>query len=609
MGNQYMNGYTRKILRIDLSTQSISVEALSRDIIDEFVGGRGIAAKILWDEVKHVEPLSEHNKVIFTAGPLTGLPVPGGGKMVVASKSPLTGGYGDGNIGTRAAVHMRKSGYDAVIIEGKAKKPCYLSIINDQVTFMDASSMWGKNTFESQDILEKRHGKSCGILLIGPGGEQLVPYAVVMSQQGRAGGRPGIGAVMGSKNLKAVVFKGDLEIPVFDEARLKQLGRKAYKAILQHDNYPSWKEQGTMVMVDWNQANRCLPTHNYKEATFRHALQCNSGAMAKVRTGRRGCPNCNMHCGMIIDDSTDKRSEVDYENVGMLGPNIGLGSIEEIGVLNRMADEYGLDTISLGNCIGFLMEASEKGLTPQSIAWGDATACRALIQEIVGGTGLGKLISGGVRQAARLLGHSSHKWAMHVKGLEISAYDCHAWPAMALCYGTSPIGAHHKDGWVIGWEASDPGKSYSPAAVSEVIRQQRIKGGFFETATVCKFPMGEAGIGLESYLELLAAATGKNFTMGDFDIIGDRIFNLIRCYWIREHGRWERAMDYPPARWFEEPLADAANDLGRRGRIDIEKYDHMLSLYYKQRGWNDNGVPKKSTLQVFGLMDHLPKDE
>src|SRR4030043_1091101 len=206
--NDMMKGYTGKMLRVDLSNGRILAEEIPDEMKRDFLGGRGFAVKLLWDEVKHVDPLSEKNKIIFSTGPLTGQSLPSSGKMVIASKSPLTGGYGDGNIGTMGSVYLKKAGYDVVVVEGKSEKPCYLLIEDENVKIVDASDLWGKNTFEAQDILEKKHGRNSGILLIGPAGENLVRFSTVMSQKGRAGGRPGLGAVMGCKSLKAGVIKG-----------------------------------------------------------------------------------------------------------------------------------------------------------------------------------------------------------------------------------------------------------------------------------------------------------------------------------------------------------------------------------------------------------------
>ena len=241
-----MKGYAGKLLRVNLSSGKISKEEISDSMKKDFLGGRGFAAKILWDEVKHADPLSEKNKLIFSTGPLTGQAIPSSGKMIIASKSPLTGGYGDGNIGTMASVYLKKAGYDVVVVEGKAEKPCFLLIEDEKIAIVEASDLWGKNTFEAQDLLEKKHGKNSGILLIGPAGENLVRFSTVMSQKGRAGGRTGMGAVMGSKKLKAVVIKGTGSVANFDDAKLQEMGKKGYAEIKGKDSYDFWMRQGTM---------------------------------------------------------------------------------------------------------------------------------------------------------------------------------------------------------------------------------------------------------------------------------------------------------------------------------------------------------------------------
>ena len=420
-------------------------EEISDSLKRDFLGGRGFAVKLLWDKVKHADPLSEKNKIVFATGPLTGQAIPSSGKMVVASKSPLTGGYGDGNLGTMATVQLKKAGYDAVVVEGKAEKPCYLLIEDENVRIVDAGDLWGYNTFVAQDRLEAQHGKNTGILLAGPAGENQVRFATVMSQKGRSGGRPGMGAVMGSKKLKAVVIKGTGSVRNFDDAKLQELGKKGYADIKGKENYDFWMRQGTMQAFDWANENACLPTYNYREGVFEFSKEMDGYVLEKLHVGRKGCPMCNMRCGHIIKDAGQTRAELDYENVAMLGPNIGLGSLPKVALLNRLVDEWGMDTISLGSCIGFLMEASQKGLINEKIRWGDFDAAQKLAVDIGRGEGLGKLFTRGVKGAAESVGKGSQKWTMQVKGLEITAYNCHACPGMALAFGTSPIGAHHKE--------------------------------------------------------------------------------------------------------------------------------------------------------------------
>jgi aldehyde:ferredoxin oxidoreductase len=263
-----------------------------------------------------------------------------------------------------------------------------------------------------------------------------------------------------------------------------------------------------------------------------------------------------------------------------------------------MADEWGLDTISLGSAIAFLMESAENGLIPQKIQWGDFEAVRKLISDIGKGTGLGEIVSRGVRNAAEALGNGAHRWAMQVKGLEVSAYNCHACPGMALSFATSPIGASHKDAWIIAWEVSNGRLSYDRKKVEKLIEFQRIRGGLFEAATVCRLPWVEVGFGIHWYPQYLEAATGKLYSLEELYEIADRIYSLIRAYWVRENRNFDRFWDYPPERWFQE-----AQSQGKMKGIKLEKekYDQMLSVYYELRGWNDRGVPMKETLNRLGL--------
>jgi aldehyde:ferredoxin oxidoreductase len=597
-GGLRMDGYHGKLLRVNLSDGRVSKENIPDSLKENFLGGRGFAIKLLWDEVKKVDPLSEKNKIIFATGPLTAQPLPSSGKMVIASKSPLTGGYGDGNIGTMAAVHLKRAGYDLLVVEGISERPVYLLIENEKVTVVPAPDLWGKSSFETEDFLQAKHGKNAGILSIGSGGENQVCFATVMSQKGRAGGRPGMGAVMGSKRLKAVVVKGTGEIPSLDPGKLRELGKKGYDDIKSKELYDFWTRQGTMQAFDWCNENACLPTYNYREGVYDYSKQMDGSLLEKIKVDRKGCPLCNMQCGNIVNDVAGTPSELDYENVGMLGPNIGMKDMRQVALLNRMCDELGLDTISAGNCIGFLMEASEKGLIPDRIPWGDFETTKKLILDIARREGLGTLVANGVRAASETIGKGSQNWAMQIKGLEISAYNCHSVPGMALSFGTSPIGGHHKDAWIIAWEISTDRFSYGKDKVEKLIELQRLRGGFFECATVCRLPWVEVNFGLQWYPQYLEAITGKPAGLEDLYKYGDRIYSLIRAFWVREKGGWGRHWDYPPERWFEEPQPKGKM---KGVKVDRQKYDQMLSWYYELRGWDQNGVPRKETLESLGL--------
>jgi aldehyde:ferredoxin oxidoreductase len=538
---------------------------------------------------------------VFAAGPLTGWPLPSSGKLVVAAKSPLTGGYGDGNVGTQAAVQMRRAGYDAIIVDGKAENPTFLLVQDNSVQFLDGRDLWGLNSFKAEKRLRNLHGRSSGILLIGQAGENMVGFANVVCQEGRAGGRPGMGAVMGSKNLKAVVIIGSGELPSAHPKEMKELGAEAYKEVLGKPNYAFWKRQGTMMTIEWSQENSVLPTYNYREGIFEKAGDIGGFAMEKIKVSNRGCPQCNMTCGNVVKDSGGEDSELDYENVTMLGSNIGLGDLKEVATLNRMADEFGLDTISLGNVLGFAMEASERGIIEEKIPWGDFKTSQILVEDITFKRGLGGVLANGVRSAAERIGRGSSRWAMHVKGLEISAYDCHTTPGMALAYATSSIGAHHKDAWIISWEVKTGREGYGIEKVDKVIELQRIRAGVFESLTVCRLPWIEVGFGLDWYPKFLRAATGMEINWEALNTIGDRVFNLIRAFWVRELGdEWSANMDVPPARWFDEPTTIGPL---KQSKLDRSKYDEMLQSYYEKRGWDKRGIPSMTTLSHLGLED------
>ena len=595
-----MFGWNGTFLNVDLGKTKAVAERYETSFAVNFLGGRGFAAKILWDRLEaRTDPLSPENKLVFAAGPLTGFALPSSGKLIVAAKSPLTSGYGDGNIGTLAAVQMRKAGYDAVIIEGKAKEPVVLLVRDKTAEFLDAKDLWGLNSFETEKQLRGISGRTAGIVCIGPAGENLVKFANVVSQEGRAGGRPGMGAVMGSKNLKAVIFVGSNDLPAAYPKEIKELGSEGYREVLTKPNYAFWKRQGTMMTIEWSQENSVLPSFNYREGVFEKAEKIGGFAMEKLKVSNRGCPQCNMTCGNVIKDSDRKESELDYENVAMLGSNIGLSNLKQVAALNRTADELGLDTISLGNVLGFAMEASEKGLIKERVSWGKYKETKALIKDIAYRRGFGGILAEGVRFTAGKIGGGSANWAMHVKGLEISAYDCHTTPAMALAYATSTVGAHHKDAWVVSWEVKSGRKDYGEEKVDKVIELQRIRAGFFECLTVCRLPWVELGFELEWYPKFLRAATGLEMSWNTLNLIADRTFNLIRAFWVREYGgNWTKEMDVPPARWFNEPLTRGPL---KGSKLDAVKYGTMLQRYYEKRGWDERGIPKSMTLTKLGL--------
>ncbi len=604
-----MKGWNGRGLLIDLSERKFKYFDIDVTILKEYIGGRGLAIRLLWDlNPVGVDPLSPDNHLIFAVGPLTGYPLPSSGKLVVASKSPLTGGYGDGNIGVKAAVEMRKAGIDALILKGRAEKPTLIHITSKGVEFINADDLWGLTTYDAEDRIRKVYGKNVGVLLIGPAGENLVRYATVVAEYGRSGGRPGMGAVMGSKNVKAIVIEGDKLPEPHDPAKLRELGAEAYRKVKESPNYGFWMRQGTMATIEWSQKASVLPTYNFSEGVFDYADKISGYVMESKRVLQKGCPLCNMPCGHTVkygvsEEGIEGKAELDYENVAMLGSNLGIGDLDKVSHLNRLADEYGIDTISLGNVLGFTMEATEKGIIKdEGIEWGDFKGAIELIRKIVFREGIGEILSLGVREASKRLGKDSYKFAMQVKGLEISAYDCHAAPAMALAYGTSPIGAHHKDAWIIAYEVQTDRFAYSEEKVKRLIWLQNVRGGVFESLVTCRLPWVEVGLDLDFYPKLLQAATGVTYTWDDLELVANRIYALIRMFWIREYRaagiEWGKHLDYPPDKWFERPLTKGPL---AGAKLDREKYDSMLMKYYELRGWDKRGIPKRETLEKLNL--------
>ena len=360
-----MNGWTGHILRVNLTTKTFKKEAFSEDFARKWIGGRGFAVKILYDELAPgIDPLGPDNKFIVALGPIAGIPAPNTGKAVVAGKSPSTGGYGDGNIGTRVAEQLRKAGYDALIVEGRAAGPTMLYIEDDKVEFLPADEVWGQGTYVTNDWIYAKYGKSVGVLNIGQAGENLVRYAVVRSLEGRAGGRTGMGAVMGSKLLKAVVVKGTRSIPQADPAGMKKVGHDDLREVHRIDKEAGWSIQSTNGVLAWCNEVAALPVRNFRKTHHPDAWKCDGERLNNARIATYGCPNCTMRCGITIHDEEGRESELDYENVGLLGPNLEIFDLPAIGSLNYLCDDYGIDTMSGGCVLSFYADAIDHGAVP-----------------------------------------------------------------------------------------------------------------------------------------------------------------------------------------------------------------------------------------------------
>lgn len=598
-----MKGWTGNILRVNLSNKTFRKETYDEDFATKWVGGRGFALKILWDELKPgIDPLGPENKLVVALGPLAGIPAPNTGKTVVAAKSPLTGGYGDGNLGTRITEQLRKAGYDALIVEGVAEKPTYIYIEDDKVEFLDASEVWGKGTYGTNEWFYKKYGRGAGVLNIGPAGENKVLYAMIRSLEGRAGGRPGIGAVMGSKNLKAIVAKGTKEIPVADPEGVREVGLGDLRKVGDLDKRTGWSKQGTTGVLAWCNEVAALPVRNMRKTSHPDAWKIDGERLNAARIATYGCPNCTMRCGITIRDHEGHEAEMDYENIGMLGADLEIFQLDQVGSLNYLCDDLGLDAISSGAVLAFYADAIDHGAIEGDFHFGDAEKAKELLKLIAKREGVGDFLAEGTMRMAQRIGKNSSDYAMQVKGLEISAYNCKFIPGMALAYGTSPIGAHHKDSWVITFEIMHSTReSYGREKAEKVIELQRIRGGLFEYFPACRFPWVELGWGLEHYPVYFSKITGLNWTLEDFWKISDRIYALMRFFWVREFPDcWDRTWDYPPKAWFDPLNADKEGIIAGKV-LELDKYNQLLDHYYDIRGWDKRGVPTRKTAKNLGL--------
>ena len=598
-----MNGWTGQILRVNLTTKTFRAETFTEEFAHKWIGGRGFAVKILYDELKPgIDPLGPDNKFIVAVGPIAGIPAPNTGKAVVAAKSPMTGGYGDGNLGTRITEHLRKCGYDALIVEGRAERPTMLYIENDKVEFVPAGDVWGKGTYETNDWIYAKYGKGVGVLNIGQGGENMVRYAVVRSLEGRAGGRPGMGAVMGSKLLKAIVAKGTKGIPQADAEGMKKIGIEDLRKVQQLDKDSGWSIQSTNGVLAWCNEVAALPVRNFRKTHHPDAWKVDGERLNNARIATYGCPNCTMRCGITIHDDAGRESELDYENIGLLGPNLEIFNLPEVGGLNYMCDDYGIDTMSGGCVLSFYADAVDHGAIPGDIKFGEAEKFKDVLRQIAHREGeLGNLLAEGSLRASRAIGKGTEAYAMQVKGLEVAAYNCKFIPGMALAFGVSPIGAHHKESWVITFEIKQTSRdSYGPEKAQKVIDLQRIRGGLFEYIVSCRFPWIEVGWGLENYPKYFNAVSGLHWTLDDFWTVSDRIYSLIKLFWLREYPDTHRKLDYPPAVWFDPANVDTEGPIAGK-HLEYDKYDGLLQHYYDLRGYDKRGIPTRATLERLGL--------
>jgi aldehyde:ferredoxin oxidoreductase len=602
-----MNGYGGRILRVNLTDGTITKDQTPVDVARDFIGGRGFGIYFLHKEVpKGADPLGPENKLIISSGPISGMMIPGGGKCDWTTKAPLTGGYASASMGGHFTAEMRYAGLDSIILEGASPKPVYLFIDDDRVELRDASDLWGKATFAVEKQFKDELGEEFQVAVIGVGGENLVPYACINHDYGRQAGRGGVGAVMGSKKVKAIVLHGTKSIPVADMDAYRKAGMALYKACKDSEGLKDWTRYGTTIVVSWCDEVGALPTRNFSAGSFEGGKNLYGPVMReKIVITDKGCFGCPSPCGKY---SRNKKYNTyvegpEYETIGLMGSNLGIDDIEVVAQANLLCDDLGIDTISAGNAIGWAMECFEKGILTKKdtggldLKFGNVEAALKLIEMIARREGIGALLAEGVKRASQKVGKGSEKFAIQVKGMEQSAYATHNATAMLLAYMTCDVGAHHNRSWAITYDLQVGREKVVPEKVARVIWLQNFRP-MFDVLGGCRLQWVELGIDRDLYVPALEAITGIHRSWEDLDKVGERIWNLTRLFWARENDDFGRAWDMPSPRFYEEAPTSGAT----KGQITkLEDVNRLLDMYYEQRGWNQDGLPKPETIESLGL--------
>ncbi len=602
-----LNGYGGQVLRVNLTQGSVEKSDLDPDLARDYLGGRGFAAKVLYSELeKGVDPLGEANKLVVAAGPISGLLIPGAGKTTFAAKSPATGGYADSNVGGMLSAEMKFAGYDLIIVEGVSPEPVYLYIDDDTVELRDAKDYWGQGAITAETALKKELGDDFQIALLGPGAENLVKYACICHDFGRPAGRAGVGTVMGAKKLKAIAIRGSKSIPVADVGEFRRVGREMLEFCKNSDAWDVWVRLGTAgVNVPSNEWGS-FPTRNFQSGHFEQMDKMTGEYMREqIVVTDKACFACPCACGKY---SYTKKWDVhvegpEYETAAFLGADVGIPDIEDVAYANYLCDELGIDTISAGNVIVFAIECFEKGIITTedtdglALSFGDSEGVFELIQKIAKREGIGDVLAEGVRHAAEVFGGGSSDFAMQIKGLEISGYESRDAPAMMLAYMTADIGAHHNRAWAITYDIEVGRDGVTPDKAAKVIELQHIRP-LLDALGCCRLQWVELGMPLDYYVPAMKTITGIDRSWDDLIHVAERVWNLTRSFWVREMDGFGREWDYPPPRWYTDPVPTGPS----KGKlVTKENVDKLLDMYYEQRGWNQNGIPTREKLDQLGL--------
>jgi aldehyde:ferredoxin oxidoreductase len=630
----HLPGYAGTILRIDLSRGEITKEPLPSEMAENYVGGRGFVARMLYDELPPtVDPMGADNLFLAATGPLSGHFLPASGKTHFGTKSPVNGGYADSNMGGHFGPALKYAGYDVLVLTGAATQPSLLVIEDDRVEIRPAEGYWTMGAIACEAQLKKDLGDDFQVITIGPAGENKVRFACISHDFGRQAGRTGLGMVLGAKYIKAIAVKGTGSIPVFDLEGAYTKGKEAFKLVSAKPGFKGWTPQGTAGITDWVNQVGAFPTRNFQTSYAEHHESINGKAIIeKLKITDKGCFCCPTPCGKYGHTQTALGSAhvegPEYETIALLGGNCVLQSIQEVAYANYVCDELGLDTISAGAVAGWAIEAYEKGLLSDAdvgreIRFGDLDTVVYLLEKISRRQGIGALLADGVKIASEKLGQGSEAFAIHVKGLEWTGYECRNAPAMMLAYMTADIGAHHNRAWVLGHDMAGsaasvhdlisaggggekrPKASVSAESADHVIASQHTRP-LFDALGICRLQLMELGFEVEHYAELYYLITGKKKTWQQLLDISERIWNLTRAFTIREMKGYDRSRDYPPPRFYTEPVPSGPNQGHYLSKAEL---DTLLDAYYRARGWDENGIPTKETLERVGLGDIAKKLE
>jgi len=605
-------GYMGQILRLDLTNHKHSIEPLKKKFIEDFVGGRGFGIKILFDEVpRGADPLSPNNKLIFTVGPLTGTKAQSASRWIAQFKSPLTNAYCRSVAGGYFGAELKFAGYDAVVVEGRSEKPIYVWVNEDKVKFKDASKVWGMTTLATRDFLLEETDEGARIAMIGPAGERLVRISAIVTDDMRTASRGGGGAVMGSKNLKAIVVKGSKRPAIYDEEAFDEAVREQIEIYRKNPSLERFRTLGTNSIVYLFYIMGNFPTYNFKQLPLEGVHRFAPEVLARYVVKHGGCYGCMMRCWKTFKLTEGPYAGAvwdfpEYETHWSYGGVLGNCNIESIVYANMLSDLYGLDTISTGVAIAFATELYEKGIIGKSetdglkLRWGDPDILVELVRRIalrIGG--LGYLLGEGVKRAAEVIGRGAEKYAIHIKGLELPAYDPRSLKAHGLNFVTSPVGANHNIGWNkieirgIPWKA-DPLATEGKAEITKYVQDETAA---IETAIFCTFPSNSGMITIDLYGKLLYSATGiERFKDPTYLwLVGERIFNLEKAFIVREG--FNVSQDTAPERILKEPVPRGPS------KGHVFELDVMLKDYYRVRGWDEKGVPTKEKLEELGLFE------